>query len=497
MTSHTLDGMPVDIPQPNFTVLPFDPCLLPDTLRDWVNDIADRIQCPPDFPAVSAMIALSAVVGRRVGICPQQRADWLVVPNLWGCVVGRPGIMKTPAIAEPLRALKRLEIDAKIGFDLQQREYLANLLVQDAKRKEVQSAIRAAVKDAPEQAAELARLAVADELPEPTRTRYLVNDSSVEMLGVLLRQNPLGHLLLFRDELVGLLVGLDKQGQEQARTFYLEAWNGDGRFTFDRIGRGTVDIEAACISLLGGIQPGPLQKYLTGNARTGGDDGLVQRLQLMVWPEVNRDWKNVDRWPDTPARDRAHDVYFRLANTTGADLGATVVDDRIPHLRFDGEAQEQFNEWRERLEAKVRSGEEHPAIESHLAKYRSLVPSLALLDHIAGNRTGPVGAGSVGRAISWAIYLESHARRVYGAAADDRYAPARELARRIRKGQVKSTFAARDIYRNGWTGLTDATAVEQAAEVLVEFDWLRVERKQTAGRTATLFHLHPSLTNGP
>ncbi len=340
----------------------------------------------------------------------------------------------------------------------------------------------------------MARAIIVDELLEPTRTRYLVSDSTVEMLGVLLRQNPLGHLLLFRDELVGLLVGLEKQGQEQARSFYLEAWNGDGRFTFDRIGRGTVDIEAACISVLGGIRPGPLQKYLTGAARTGGDDGLVQRLQLLVWPDIAKEWRNVDRWPDTPARDRAHDVYFRLAGSTAADLGATTDhDDRIPHLRFTGEAQERFDQWRGGLEAKVRAGSEHPAVESHLAKYRSLIPSLALLDHLADGHSGPVGAGSVGRAISWGTYLESHARRVYGAATEDRYGPARELVRRIRGRQVKPTFAARDVYRNCWTGLADALAVEQAAEVLVEFDWLVVERKATTGRPATLYHLHPSL----
>ncbi len=60
--------------------------------------------------------------------------------------------------------------------------------------------------------------------------RYIVNDGTVEKLGELLNHNPRG-LLLVRDELVGLLRTLDKQGHENDRAFYLESWAGAGAFT--------------------------------------------------------------------------------------------------------------------------------------------------------------------------------------------------------------------------------------------------------------------------
>jgi hypothetical protein len=88
-------------------VAAFEPRLLPEAFRPWIEDIAERMQCPADFPAVSAMVALGTVVGRRVGIRPKRRDNWHVVPNLWGGVVGRPGIMKTPAIVEGVRPLWR------------------------------------------------------------------------------------------------------------------------------------------------------------------------------------------------------------------------------------------------------------------------------------------------------------------------------------------------------------------------------------------------------
>lgn len=129
-------------------------------------------------------------------------------------------------------------------------------------------------------------------------------------------------------------------------------------------------------------------------------------------------------------------------------------------------------------------------MESHLAKYRSLVPAIALLIHLAGPRIGPVGTQSIERALQWAKYLEMHARRVYGATGNDRFAPARELANRISKAMVQTPFAAHDIYRNDWSGLPDAQAVEQACDILADHHWLAIERRRTSGRTATVYHVH-------
>ena len=488
--------MPVPLPALTSDVAPFDYGLLPERLRPWIADITERLQCPPDFPAVSAMIALAAVVGRRVGIRPQQQTDWLVVPNLWGCVIGRPGVMKSPAIHEPLKPLNRLEYEAKLLFDNELREYEALKLVTEQRKKRAEKDIKEALDDNDDRAHALALEVVNAQAKEPKRARYLVNDCTVEALGVILNANPNGQILVYRDELAGFLVGLDKEGQEQARSFYLESWNGNGRFTYDRIGRGTVDIEAATTCILGGIQPGPLQKYMQGNGKRSVDDGLIQRFQLMVWPDISGNWSNIDRWPDTDAMNLAHQVYFDLARLQPADIGAQQVDDEIPFLRFTPAGQEIFNEWREQLERKVRCEDEHPAIESHLSKYRSLVPSLALLDHLSGGRNGLVHVSSVERAIGWATYLETHARRVYGATVNDRFGPARELAKRIKAGKVPTPFAARDVYRNCWSGLTDSTDVELACEVLVDHDWLTAEDRQTLGRTAKKYHVHPSL-NAP
>src|SRR5262245_39167293 len=100
--------LPQPLPDGLRAVRPLPERLLPDALKPWLVDIAERLQVPLEFPAVAAIVALASVVGNQVRFQPKARDDWTVTPNLWGGVVGRPGMMKSPALQEALRPLYRL-----------------------------------------------------------------------------------------------------------------------------------------------------------------------------------------------------------------------------------------------------------------------------------------------------------------------------------------------------------------------------------------------------
>jgi putative DNA primase/helicase len=78
---------PVPLPDALPPVPAFDAELLPEALRGWIVDIAERMQCPPDFTAVGVVTALSSLIGARAVVAPKQHDDWRVVPNLWGLIV--------------------------------------------------------------------------------------------------------------------------------------------------------------------------------------------------------------------------------------------------------------------------------------------------------------------------------------------------------------------------------------------------------------------------
>jgi putative DNA primase/helicase len=485
---------PAPLPAGLPPVEPFPLDLLPAALRPWVEDVAERMQVPPDYVAVAAMTALGSALGRQIGIYPKRHDDWLVVPNLWGAVIGPPGQLKSPALAEALWPLTEMEKEAREAYEAAIKAWAARSEVERAikrlradKIKRDLKANRSADAIAQEVAQEQ------DERPTPVRRRFMTNDPTVEKLGELLRDNPNG-VLVSRDELIGWLRNMEREGRQGDRSFYLEAWNGSGRFTYDRIERGTVDIEAACVSVLGGIQPGPLLSYLEAKAWGGaGDDGLLQRFQLAVWPDTVPVWRNVDRWPNDAARERAATVFRRLAAITRADAGAHGKG-RIPGLRFNDRAQDAFDAWRNNLEARLRKGNLHPAFEAHLSKYRSLLPSLALICHLADGGAGPVGEIAFARAEAWASFLEPHAERIYSTLVKADQAAARTLGEHIENGDLPSPFTLRDVYRPCWAGLTTREAAQEAVDVLCDLGWLRADEAKPAGRgrPPSSFHINPA-----
>ena len=465
--------------------------LLPPAFAAWVEDIAERAQCPPDFVGVAAMVGASALVGRHITICPKQHDDWTVTPNLWGLVIGRPGIMKSPALEEALKPIRRLVAVERSEFQAKRIEH-EFLVAKDKAQKDVlkKRLDKCVEADQPTDDLRAALVESAGYRP-PTERRYLVNDTTVEKLGELLNENPNG-LLLYRDELLGWLRTMDRQGHENDRAFYCEAWNGNGSYTYDRISRGTLHINACCLSVPGGIQPGPLQAYLREIFSGGQDDGLIQRFQLLVYPDAPRTWRNVDRRPDRRQLEAVADIYTRLSELTPETLGLT----GQASLRFSPAAQEAFDAWRATLEATLRTDDEHPVIISHLSKYRSLMPSLALICHAIEGNGGAVTLEAAERAIAWCEYLETHARRVYHPVTARLRTTAALLAARIRTGRLRAPFTVRDVLQGEWAGLTDRDDVVAALDFLGDLGWIRPEMTTTSrigGRPTVRYLINPKL----
>ena len=203
----------------------------------------------------------------------------------------------------------------------------------------------------------------------------------------------------------------------------------------------------------------------------------MQRFGLMVWPDASPDWKDVDQFPHSIARERAWQTFDRASKldiSTALALGASKGElDKVPALRFADDAHEIFVEWREELERRLRSDELSPALEGHLAKYRKLVPALALINHLCDNQDGgPVAREAVTRALAFSGYLEGHARRVYHSSLEGELAAAKAILEHLRAGRLKDGFTARDIQRHDWSHLTEREQIGAGLTLLVELDYL-------------------------
>jgi hypothetical protein len=489
-------------------VMELEPSLLPAPLRGWVADVSERMDnATPDFAAAATVVVAAALLGRKVGIRPKRQDDWTVIPNLWGGLVGPPASMKTPALEQVVKPVKRLAAEAQEAHQEALKAHGLDVMVAEAERTALKKKLEATAKKVATGGAsrgnlEEVRREIEDlEEPEgPAERRHMTNDATIEKISEILKDNPNG-ILYYRDELMGWLRSLDKAGREADRAFYLEAWNGNGSFSVDRIGRGSLHVPAVCVSVLGGIQPGPLSTYV-GDALEEAEkaDGLLQRFQVLVYPDL-RGYDPVDRWPDLEAKNRAYRVFKGLASFDAEAFGARADEEgEVAYVRFDTDAQEIFDAWRAEFEPRFRGGNLPAGIESHFMKYRSLFASLALVfeavDFIDGESNGKVvGKHNALRAAVWCEYLESHAMRVYSPMFNTAAAAAKTLLDRVHVGDVEHGTKMRDIYNRQWAGLATREEVVAAIEVLEEHGWLRraTVKPKGGGRPSEVVHVHPEL----
>jgi len=488
------DGWPQ--PNPIETKLPsVEPMtreLMPEPLREWLADISHRMQTPADFSTVSILTVMGSVIGSGCAIRPKRVDDWEVIPNVWGACIGQPSVvLKTPSMQEVIRLLDRLQISYGEQYENDQAAGDADAFISDTMLKDIEKQIKAAAtkKGKTPQATsddvailrdDYIRLKKAAD-DSPARRIFKANETSIQAMTVLQNENERG-LLVFRDELTGLLVRWDREDHADERAYYLEGWNGNGSYTDVKIGRGTTDAKNICISLLGGIQPDKLKRYLY-QAIKGNNDGLMQRLQLAVWPDIPKDWQLIDTVPNKVERQHVYDLIINLAEMDFVGHGAikTEYDDR-PYFRFNQEAQALFNQWLTTLQTVQIMEEDNPLMMEHFGKFRSLMPSLALIFHCldlaGGKKADQVTATSAQLAIDWCDYLESHARRIYAMATSPEHEAAVKLATKIKGKHITNNFTAKVIYDKGWHGLKDRETVEAACAILIDENWLSIHSKE-------------------
>lgn len=386
---------------PNIT-----PDMLPDAISGWVKDVCERIESPFEIGAVTALTLIGNLIGNRVGIRPKQKDSWTVVPNLWGMIIGKPSIKKTPVYNELYKAVSRLEAEANESYKAEMEAYLLEEELYKAKKKE------AVKKDD-----DTSKIKELTQPTKPSKKRYATSDGTIEAIADIISYNPNG-LLVTRDELSGFLKMMDKAGKEGDRAFYLEGWNGTSSFSVDRIMRGSTYIPRLTLGVLGNIQPSMVKQYVYEAVQGHKADGFLQRFQLTVFAQAIEQ-KGVDRYPDKEARDRFYNVVETIAKTEFFSGSKQDDFENIPYYNFKDDAQKIFNEWflSNDKEAKNAFNE---AYEGHLSKYPQLFTSLALIFNVCeaatikeGKYSYDISKENTLKALRLVEVLKAHAERLY------------------------------------------------------------------------------------
>jgi DNA primase len=240
-------------------VLPCPIDTLPAEVNSWIASLTDQMQIEPDYIAAALVVQIGSLIGRKRALKLRKGTNWIEFPNMWGMLIGRPSTLKSVAMQETIKPLNGLASEATAEYKKTLKQFQKELGAWEIQKKVAAEKYKDICKESNTTTA--ATYSISDPPDKPKHRRYKSDDPTVEKLGILLYENPQG-LLLYRDELAGWLYNLQKKGKENDRQFYLESWNAKQSFDVDRISRDSLHIDALCLSILGGIQPGPLSQYI-------------------------------------------------------------------------------------------------------------------------------------------------------------------------------------------------------------------------------------------
>jgi hypothetical protein len=243
-------------PRPVLPYKPFPVDALPEPIRQYVKDAAAAIGCDPAFIAVPMLPALAAAIGntRRVKL----KGGWTEPAVIWAASVADSGTHKSPSLELALAPVQRRQTDAF---------------------REWQEAINHYKKQDPDKRGKL-----------PVCKRFLVSDTTVEALAVILQDAPRG-VLLGRDELGGWLGGMDAyrpKGKGGDVPHFLEMHRAGPLLVDRKCGQeNLIHVPHAAVSITGTIQPETLRRAL---GREHFEDGLAARFLLTMPPRQPRQW---------------------------------------------------------------------------------------------------------------------------------------------------------------------------------------------------------------
>lgn len=486
------------------------PDIVPAPFRGWLCDCSHRMQTPLDYAFMTAIAMAGSVIGTGCRVQPlSKNYKWLETPNLWGLIIAPPGMRKSPVLSEVFSPLGRLEAVSSQQFDQETKKYKVAAKGHQLEIKALEFLLekkRKGIKTDQDRDFQKELEQLIESAPqEPRQREYRVNDTTIEALLNSLTYNTRG-ILLYRDELSGMMAQWEMPGHDADRGILLEAWNGYNPYTGLRMGRGRWHVPLLCASIYGGIQPAKLVQYLRQIENSISGDGLIYRFQLLCYPDVpdQRDVPNVE--PDKESRNRVFEIIEKLANMDFPKFGATVINERygkpITVFTFDDQAQEFFIRWLKPFQNRTLK-DPNPHMQCHLAKYNKLVPSLALifhLIHVADHSIPrPIELRHLQNAIALADYLEAHARRVFALTSSDNLAPAIVVRDKIRLGELQDGFTLYDLMRKHWASVNDRNLAGTALARLTEAHYIREQPKPTTdngGKPTIVYRINPAAFNG-
>lgn len=266
---------PVDFWHDGVAVPDIDARYLPECIGAFVFDQADLKGVDANQIALNAVVACSGALDNSIGLRPYAgEPDYIEKPVLWGACVGNSSVKKGAAQDAVMGRLRELDIEMRRKTALIMQERKDDAQVYEAK---LAAWIRENSKGGP--------AGERPSAPEPVDSpRLLVENFTMEGLRGVLEHNGRGKVFGCFDEIASLFGNLDaysaQRGANKDAPQLLKLYESKAGI-FDRAPPAPpVYIKSWAASIVGGIQPGPLQR--TVERQGFAENGMLQRFMLAV-----------------------------------------------------------------------------------------------------------------------------------------------------------------------------------------------------------------------
>lgn len=395
------------IPLAEYDLPTFPAETLPESLRDYVKDVAGSIQVPLDLPGMLSLAAVSVAAGGRYRV--QGKPDWTEQVNLYLAVVMVSATRKSKCFQEMTKPIQVYERELCESLRSQIEKCQSDYRVLEAKRKKLERDLavgqgdRTALDEVNEEMANF------QWVHEPT---LIASDVTVEVVSRLLSQNN-GRLGILSAEggIFAIFAGRYSDNKP-VNDVFLKGHAGD-MIKVHRVGRESEHIEQPALTMGICIQPTILENL--GHKRLLQDSGLLARF-LFAIPETSLGSGTFE----TPAISEDHrKTYCRIIRHI---LESAEEAENMQTIRLSGEAVTRFRQFYEDIERRLAESGDLYSILPWGGKLRGAVLRIAGLLELVKNAENRLGSNfapeislqTIESAIEIGRYFIPHAKCAIG-----------------------------------------------------------------------------------
>lgn len=334
-----VDPPTFDLPTPGLPYS-FPVSALPAKFRQIVTDLSQGLNFPPDYTAAAMLAAVAAAMRKkwRLQVIP----GWVEYSNIYLALVGDPRAGKTHPLRWIFRPLQEMDTTAFEAFEAERLIWEG--LPEDEKRGK----------------------------PEPFPVACLVEDTTVESLQDVLKENPLG-LTLQTDELAAWFNSFTRYSRGgNDKAFWLKVFNNLGATITRKTAR--KKLPEIFLSVVGTIQPEVLAECV--EALKLEADGLLQRMLFANLPNAKKNYL----------------PYGTASNQTGQTWAAIiqeVINTPAPDLVYiSPEADKIRRIFNRETTDRINLDHTPPLVQEVLGKFDNHLHRIALILHVM-NGGGP------------------------------------------------------------------------------------------------------------